>query len=391
MTISAITGAPATFASTRRRTAREMLNGRVLTVINCEAALDLASFLEDDVDGLVLTGEARNATMRRLRSIYPDMVVMVESSSHHDHFATAAEPFHLPGDEHSLFGVPTLEEAVHDQRSAKAAIVVLPAGYIRAGDARALRAVVAGANGVDGDDILVPLYLDKAWLADRYISQLMAAVDESRHPLAFAFGASKNPLDSKAKLELHARLLAHGAGSVSWRTDYAGLAAFAHGALGAAIGAIPSQRRVTAPDDKGQAHRPDDPTPYAIIPGLMHHMKTGAMKYERYVSSDAPDCLCLECDGRRISRFTASQADARACERHNLEMYRADVRDLLAATRGARPGVWKQKAQDALLAHEATAAATGMPFSAGVQVEAWAAGLQVVDVLADRASEPLAH
>lgn len=391
MTTIATAGVPATFTSTRGRTAREMLAGRALTVINCDAAFALASFLESDVDGLVLTGEARNATMRQLRNAYPDMVVMVESSSHKDHFASVDEPFYLPGDEHSLFGVPTLQNVVDDQRTAKAAIVVLPAGYIRAGDPRALRAVIEGANAIAGDDILVPLYLDKAWLAEQYICKLLAAVDESKHPLAFAFGASKNPLDSASKLELHARLLAHGGGSVSWRTDYAGLAAFALGALAAAIGAIPSQRRVTAPDSKGRAHRPDDATPYTLIPGLMHYMKTGAMKHERYVSSDAPSCTCLECEGANISRFTASVADARACERHNLEMTRADLRDLLAVAPAARPGVWQHKAQDALLAHEATAAATGMPFSAGEQVEMWAAGLQVVDAAADRAAEPLAH
>lgn len=351
-----------------RLAAREILSGRVLTISGCDGAEAMSHHLSSEYEGLVITGADRHAKMRRLRRIHADLVLIAEPDSHAHHEATPESLWFLPTDDSGLLPAPTLDEVLDAQRTSGASVVLLPSGFIDVGDTDTLRATVAAANTIADVDIALPLYLATGWLRPEHRDFLVAVIGLSAHPVLISFGSSKNPLDSNRKLALHRDIVAT-TGAFAWRTDLAGLEALAHGALGAAIGAGPGTRRFTPPKQSGKARRPDDPTPYVLIPGHMHWMKTHAMQEELYVGVAAPLCPCRECHGQRIDRFSESQKDAAA--RHNHAVIDTYVQEILSTAPTERPATWHARVRDAVVAHEATAALVGRPWNAPDDISAW--------------------
>lgn len=357
-------------APVRRRTARELLEGRILTVMNWEAADMMAMQLDSDYEGLVITGSDRHKKARKLRRMYPGLVILAEGDSHAVHEACEESPWHLPDDGQALLPAPDLTEVLAGQRSSEVSVVLLPAGYVAAGDTAALRAVVETANRIEGDDLALPLYLGTGWLKPEHKEFLITVIGTSTHPVLLAFGAATDPVDSDRKRGLYRDILA-ATHAFCWRTDLAGLWAFAHGAMGAAIGAAPSTRRFTPPGTAARSRRPGDQTPNVLIPGHMHWMKTGAMRSELYAGSAAPDCPCMECDGRSIGRFTANQKAEAA--RHNHAVIDDYVRALVSTPTSERPSTWRTFAIDAVVSHQTTGAAVGREWNAPEDVALWAA------------------
>ncbi|MCJ1708430.1 hypothetical protein [Microbacterium sp. VKM Ac-2923] len=353
-----------------RRRARDILEGRVLTIINWETADSMAGHLDPTYEGLVVTGAERHKKVRKLREMFPELVILAESNSHKDHTATEDAPWLLPSDDDALIPAPNLGEILNAQRTSGASVVVLPAGFVEAGDHEALRGLVFAANELGGDDIALPLYLAAGWLRKKHKQFLIAALNESVHPVLLAFGSSTNPLDGKGRQELY-REIASATHAFGWRTDLAGLAAFASGGMGTAIGTAPSTRRFTPPNASGHARRPDDATPYVLIPGHMHWMKTRAMREEIYVGAPSPTCGCLECDGAPIDRFTENDHAAAARHSHAVIAWYANT--LAHTPVKERPSRWRALAQDAVVAHEMTGATIGRPWNVPTDVAAWAA------------------
>lgn len=352
-----------------RRRARDVLEGRFLTIISWETADSMAAHLNRTYEGLVITGAERHKKVRKLRRMYPDLVVFAESNSHKDHTATEDNPWSLPNDDDALIPAPDLGEVIDAQRNSDASVVVLPAGFVEAGDHEAVRALVFAANEIEGDDLALPLYLAAGWLKKEHKQFLLAVIKESAHPVLLAFGASANPLDGKGRQELY-REIASETHAFCWRTDLAGLAAFASGGMGAAIGTAPSTRRFTPPSGSGRARRPGDATPHVLIPGHMHWMKTRALREEIFVGAPAPTCSCVECDGAQIDRFTEN--DHAAAARHSHAVIDAYVSALVHTPASERPGLWRAFAQDAVVAHEMTGASIGRPWNAPADVAGWA-------------------
>ncbi|GLK17320.1 hypothetical protein [Herbiconiux flava] len=351
-----------------RPTARDVLRSRVLTISGCDGAEAMSTHLSTDYEGLVITGADRHAKMRRIRRIFADILLIAEPDSHMHHESTPDALWYLPAEGEGLFPAPTLEDVLDAQRTSGASIALLPSGFIDVGDTETLRATVEAANAITGTDLALPLYLASAWLRPEHKAFLIAVIELSDHPVLLSFGSSTNPLDSNRKLALHREVLAE-TGALAWRTDLAGLEALAYGALGAAIGASPSSRRFTPPKNSGKARRPDDPTPYVLIPGHMHWMKTHAMQEELYVGVPAPTCSCRECNGQRIDRFTDKQKDAAA--RHNHAVIDAYVMEIHGAAPMDRPSIWHGRVHDAVVAHETTAALVGRPWKAPDDITAW--------------------
>lgn len=352
-------------------TARDRLTDRVLTVTNADNAPAIVRELDPTHEGLVLTGAKRHSTMKRLRRAYPNLLVMAEPDAHSELEAAPDEYWHLPAhDDDGLFPAPTVEEILAAQRDAGATIAILPAGFIGSGDQETLLAMVTAANAIPGEDIALPFYLAGGWLRAEHRGFLQAAIKKSRHPVLLSFGSSTNPLDSANKVKAYLDIAAVGA--FCWRTDLAGLAAVSRGALGAAIGTGPAQRRITPPQDKGKARRPQDRTPYVLIPTTMHWMKTGAMREGLFVGVDAPDCVCRECGSRKVDRFSEGQADAAA--RHNHALIDAYFQTLLALPENERAAVWSSMAREALVAHEVVAGSIGRPWRAPDDVAVFAEG-----------------
>lgn len=352
--------------------ARDLLRDRVLTITNCDSAEAMAMHLDSSYEGLVITGAERLAKMRRLRRVFPDLLLIAEPDSH-AHLEATPDTLWLieADDDSSLLPPPDLDDHLASQRGAGASLVLPPAGFIHVGDTETLLAVIRAANELTGDDIAVPLYLASAWLRPEYKEFLLAALPMSEHPILLSFGSSTNPLDSARKLGLYQQIVGT-TGAFSWRTDLAGIEALAHGGLGAAIGAGPGLRRFTPPKDSGKARRPDDATPYTLIPGHMHWMKTGAMREELYVSIAAPICGCRECDGRSIDRFTDALNDKDSAARHNHAVIDDYAQAVIGSPPAERRRVWRSMVQDAYVAHEATSAIVGRPWKAPNDIATWA-------------------
>ena len=368
--INSFGGSQPVIAPARRRTARELLEGRVLTVMNWEAADMMAMQLDPQYEGLVITGSDRHKKARKLRKMYPDLVILAEGDSHALHESSEESPWYLPDDGQALLPAPDLNEVLAGQRSSGVSVTLLPAGYVAAGDTSTLRTVVESANEIVGDDLALPLYRGTGWLKPEHKEFLTAVIAMSTHPVLLAFGAASDPVDSDRKRGLYREIVA-ATRAFCWRTDLAGLWAFAHGGMGAAIGAAPSTRRFTPPGTAARSRRPGDQTPNVLIPGHMHWMKTGAMKSELYAGSAAPACPCVECDGRPIDRFTENQKAEAA--RHNHATVDAYVRTLISTPAAERPAVWHALAIDAVVSHEVTGASVGREWNAPEDVALWAA------------------
>lgn len=353
-----------------RTTARDRLRGRILTIVGCDEAEVIAPHLDAGYEGLVITGAKRHEVMKRLHLAYSELLLIAEPDSHAIIEASPERPWYLQGaEDEGLVRGPTVAEILRYQRTSGATIVLLPAGFVSVGDVQTLRAIVQASNAISSDDIVLPLFLASGWLQPQHEEFLAAVIEQSIHPVLLAFGSSTNPLGSRRKLDTYRRIMTRSE-AFSWRTDLAGLDAIAHGALGAAIGTRPSSRRFTPPKDKGKAHQPQDPTPYALIPGHMHWMKTGYMRKELYTAVPAPKCGCRECNGRSIDRF--SKTEAMAAARHNHAIIDAYAQELLSVSPGERPGVWRRLAQDAVVAHESTGALVGRPWNAPEDVNFFA-------------------
>lgn len=354
-----------------RATAHGILRDRVLTLVNADRAEAIVGELGIKHEGLVLLGAKRHPTMKRLRRAFPDLVLMAEPPSHVDLEASPEMLWHRPGAQFDgLIPAPSVVDIVDAQRQSGSSVALLPAGFVGTGDTETLRALVEAANGIEGDDIALPLYLADGWLKSEHKDYLRAIVQASVHPVLLAIGSTTNPLNTPKKLRVYLDVASSGA--YCWRTDLAGLGALASGALGAAIGAGAASRRVTPPQSKGHARWPQDTTPYVLIPGHMHWMKTGAMRAEIYMGSPAPECKCRECAGRRIDQFGEDQADQAA--RHNHAIIDEYARALLGVREPERGAVWRTLAQDALVAHEVTGATIGRPWKPPADVTTFAEG-----------------
>jgi len=255
-----------------RANADVLLRDRILTITNADHAEAIVGELNVEYEGLVLTGVKRHQTMKRLRAAFPGLVLAAEPQSHAELQASPETLWHLPGaDADPVLFAPSVVDLVEAQRQSGASLALLPAGFVGTGDTETLRALVEASNQIEGDDIALPLYLADGWLRTEHREYLKAIVKLSVHPVLLAFGSTTNPLNTAKKLRIYLDVASVGA--YCWRTDLAGLGALAHGAHGAAIGVGPGLRRVTPPQSKGRARRPQDASPYALIPGHMHFMK----------------------------------------------------------------------------------------------------------------------
>lgn len=356
------------------RSAATILQDRVLIAAGCDNAMKLATSIHHEKSGLVVTGLNALAHIRALRAAHPTMVLIAESAAH-ESYATEDAPFIIPAEDGQLFA-PSMEEIVDGQRDAGADVVLLPAGYIVTGAEDIVRAVIEGAKEIDGNDIVVPLYLDEGWLKAEHVKFLRAATARSAHPVALAFGSQKNPLAGEKRLLAYRDLFAPDkAVRIAWRTDFAGIDAMTGGAHAAVMGVLPSQRRVTPPTEKGKARNPRDSSPYIIIPDALHFKKAGAMRTELFAGEPAPMCFCFVCDGRVIDRFTKDHAVDAAL--HNLAMLDKLLSDVLSANGVDRRMAWAEALKMSLLVHADIARRVGRPFNPSQDVTAWAESMSI--------------
>jgi hypothetical protein len=307
-------------------------------------------FLSVTRSGLVVCGAMAKTRIARFRRVTPVML-MADPGDYVGQLATADAPFALPDNDGTLFG-GDVDMVLQAQRDCGAAVAIVPARYVQAGDSGALKALVAAANAIERDDIIVPVPVAIAWLKDKqYLPQLIALLNRIRHPKAVTFGEQKNPFETVTAIVNFRRLLSETSKVGLWRADL--LAAFdclAHGGAFAAIGAGGSLRHLVPADESADGR---SSTPSVLLPELLVYT-TGEVIAGRYANTRAPRCTCPVCDGAALDRFNSTANAVRIeAQAHNAAVWTGRLADLFDhATAAGRQRWWRAVCQAALDARE---------------------------------------
>ncbi|TXL61483.1 hypothetical protein [Aeromicrobium terrae] len=356
------TVAPSSFP----QTARAALAQRVL-VVSGNDALRTAPLVSVDTSGLVVSGADAGKIVRQLRLAHSDMTLLVDPTSHGT-VATPEAPFDL-GPQDGLFD-QTIDDLLDGQRGSGASVAVTPSKFIAAGDIRSLKGLLAAANGIEREDVLVLMALAPQFMAPEHVATVIAVAKRIHHPVALTLGSQTNPLTSRHRIEGYRRFFGEVEDAVAWRTDLAGFGAMARGAAAAAIGQLPSLRRVNEPNKNGRAQRPQEKFPHVLIPSLLRFGRTNVMQEKWFASSTPWKCDCAVCKGRDIDKFSGSPTDRLAAHLHNA----AVVQELHAAAQDDPSGVdswWVSRLRQAQIAHDLLSGQTGVKVPVPDELQIW--------------------
>lgn len=346
--------------------ARAALLDKLLVVAN-ENFMAAAFAVDRDRTILALAGADAMKHARVVSREAPDLKLLVEPTSHQTP-ATASDPWILPADDDGgMFDLNSVDDVLNQQKSAGALLAITPTGYVDAGDNAALRAVVAAANDLARDDVLVLLVLNPAWLVSG-LKMLITQIKKIKHPVLIAFADPTRPLSSEKKLKAYRDLFDACANAIPWRTDLAGLDAYARGSDTFGIGMVPSLRRVNPPGRGGGAGDKSDQTPHILVAEELRIVKASSLK-KRHVAHPAPLCSGDECHGRPLDRFNGSSADRLEGNVHTMRAFEGlHSRIALSANRRQEWSLMRADAEaNALQLGQAIGAPVGVPDD----VKAW--------------------
>jgi len=330
----------------RTTTAETVVTGRVFLLNSAKYGDPPPAFLSATRSGLVVCGPGAQNRIAEIGGA--SIPLMADPGAYtREPLATADVPLALPDSYGSLFG-DALDTVLQEQRDRGATAAIVPARYVPAGDSAALKALVARAQSIERDDVIVAVPVAIAWLKDRqFLSQLIALLKRIPHPKAIMFGQQHNPFDT-AKATINFRRLVGETPSVGlWRADF--LAAFdclAYGGAFAAIGAGGSLRHLVPADEPGQGR---SGTPSVLLPEQLVYT-TGKVLADRYANAPAPRCSCQVCDGASLDRFNTKAPEARIeAFAHNAAIWTERLAELFDhETAADRQRWWRGVCQTAL-------------------------------------------
>ena len=307
-----------------------------------ENSADAAATVRAGSSGIFVTGSQAHGHAAELRSQHPSTPIITEPLALTHYVADEDAPFGYWSD--GGFDTSLSLEAMLDRRRAAGdPIAMTPTGQIRAGDSEALKAVIDAANDLDRDDILVAVPLEANWLSkDPLTDQIVRVLDRSNHPIALTFIDGNSPLGSMKRMRAHRRVLATTTADIlAYRIDLNGLDAIALGAIGAAIGAYPTKRRLD-PANKGGGGPSDREalSPQMLIPDMLRFVRSTEMRRSWFVNADPVLCYCAVCGGAPLHRLFESNAERAIGHRHNVVGIDQLINMLLVVPRVQRSAVW---------------------------------------------------
>lgn len=311
---------------------------------------DVLERIDPETGGIVLTGETAAASAADIRSLRPDLPLLINPTSADKHAATADKPFVLL-DEGVLFE-QTVQEALAIQRHAGATMVITPSGQIGANDVGALKAVVNGANAITDPDVVTLVVVQSDWLTGSWLKTLCAVLRTSTHPVLLGLARSfANPLDAVGALEGYQKVAADVGSVVGWQTDLSGLGLVAHGALGAAVGLRPSARRYAEIGLHPRSSDKRDRTPHVLLPDLMRYSRSSHMQKEWFAQAQPDVCDRPCCRGGAVDRFDGTEQSVDVAHAHNTTVLSELASDLVAGATSGRASWWRRQITDAIAAH----------------------------------------
>ncbi len=346
------------------------LRDRVLTV-GTAFSPSLLGQIDPDLGGLVVVGERAHATVRELTRQYPTLPILIEPTTVANAAATVEHPFILEND-NTLFPV-TVEQVLDSQRQAGATFAVTPSGQIPAGDSATLKAVVHGANAIAAADALTLVGVPDLWLTQPLVKTLCRVLHDSEHPVLLSLiNSSGDPLERKAAATGY-RQVAETLGDrvIGWRTDLSGLGLIAHGALSAAIGIRPSQRRLAQFDRPPRSSDKRDGTPHVLLPDLLRFSRSSVMHHEWFASTRPDACPCRWCAGADIDRFDDSSESVEVAHLHNGAILQQLVEACMSVPPDHRAWWWRRRIEDAVGAHAELEARISRPIAQPTYLKRW--------------------
>lgn len=346
------------------------LRDRVLTMGTTFSA-DLLGQIDPDLGGLVVAGERAHATVRELARRYPSLPILIEPTTVTAAAATVEHPFILKND-NTLFP-ETVEQVLDRQRQAGATFAVTPSGQVPAGDAATLKKLVHGANAISAPDVLALVAMPDLWLTQPLVKTLCRVLDDSEHTVLLSLvNSSGDPMERKEAATGYRRVAETlGDRVVGWRTDLSGLGLISHGALSAAIGIRPSQRRLARFDRPPRSSDRRDGTPHVLLPGLLRFSRASVMHREWFASARPDTCPCLWCEGADIDRFDDSAASVEIAHLHNAAVLQQLVDACMSVPRDRRSWWWRRRIDDAIVAQAELEARISRPITQPAYLKRW--------------------
>lgn len=329
------------------------------------------------VGGVVVTGvhskggrKSSSATAAKaLRRSHPELFLMWDPAHYAQADATKSAPFVLPAP--GLFGPGSLADALANQRAMGVSVALTPTGHILALDVDALHAVIEVANRERGDDIIVHLPLDEAWLVGGSYKYVVDAMRESRHPVAVSLASNQNPTNTSEAAEALQNLASESVVPLLLlRSDLTGLDFIARGGVCAAFGMSSSLRHGISSSKQGLKINIKDKRPSILRGPFLNYFRVKRMK-DDYASVPTPVCFCAECLGSAMERFTSDKASIASAHRHNA-FVALDLHSRLVSS-GDRLVTWRGMVQEARGNYAAEALALGAPgFKEPAHLKTWA-------------------
>lgn len=346
--------------------ARQALRDRCLTVAGGRDASAVVRHLDAAHGGIVFssTKSIANKTYgigsgNAIRRSFPGLVVAADLCENEEYPATAQEPVALPDFGGTLLEeldpLSVVEQHLQSQFAAGTDIGVIPGRVVPAEDSDALAALIDLSNRVRRADVIVRVPVHYPWLREPdSVGQLIAIISKSRHPVALSVSHEQDPMKVEGVpagfrkvVDALPRLV------IPWKTDLAGIDAFARGAMATSVGVIPGLRHSRPPKARGRRIDRDDKTPRVFVPQLLRYVRVSYMRDQWFASTDPLTCDCRACAGRPLTRFTGAAADLREAAAHNAAGITALHRHLASVPRQHRPVLWREKLQEAEIEHEA--------------------------------------
>jgi hypothetical protein len=144
------------------------------------------------------------------------------------------------------------------------------------------------------------------------------------------------------------------------------------GARAAAIGQLPSLRRLAFPDTKGFSSDKTDLSPHVLLSHLLRYARSSRMQQDWFASARPDTCPCPHCDGCGIDRFTSSDEQRLEAHLHNLHQTTALRREIDGLTTGQITAWWRQRLRDAEYQHQALTGRIGVEVKPTPDVAEWA-------------------
>jgi hypothetical protein len=353
--------------------ARAILTDRQFHVFG-DLVLHAMGGINPRAGGGFVTGVQAAKRVMRLRQQYPTIPLIIEPAAIRTYYATPAAPFLIDMPDDSFFA-PSLDAALDLQLLGGSDLAVTPTGQIAAGDAASLKAALRQANALDRIDVLLALPLAAGWLSDPALTkQLIKVIDRSIHPVLVMFIDPTNPIASKKRLLAYSRLFEETTGAaVAYRTDAAGYAAQAVGAITSAIGSYPSVRRLNPVGQQGRASDPEDLSPHMFIGDLLRFVRSTHMRRVWFANAQPFACMCDVCGGAPIDRLHGSAGERVLGHRHNVIEIGQIHNPLIGMSTTQRRAQFRALVSGAVDTYAQLEAHIGAPIQIPVDLTVWGA------------------